>query len=44
VNAINIIGNSPILTIGSFKLPLPTVKKNYEVLIVGEFHIPIEVT
>jgi hypothetical protein len=44
VNAINVIENSLTLTIGSFQLPLPTVKKNYEVLIVGDFHIPIEVT
>jgi hypothetical protein len=44
VNAINVIENSPTLTIGSFQLPLPTVKKKYEVLIVGEFYIPIEVT
>jgi hypothetical protein len=44
VNAINVIENSPTLTIGSFQLPLPTVKKKYEVLIIGEFHISIEVT
>jgi hypothetical protein len=45
VNGINVIENSPTLTIGSFQLPpLPTVKKKYEVLIVGDFHIPIEVT
>jgi hypothetical protein len=44
VNAINTIENSPTLTIGSFQLPLPTIKKKYEMLIVGEFHISIEVT
>ena len=44
VNGINVIENPPTLTIGSFQLPLPTVKKKYEVLIIGEFHIPIEVT
>jgi hypothetical protein len=44
VNAINIIENSPTLTIGSFQLPLPTAKKKYEMLIVGDFHIPIEIT
>ena len=42
VNGINVIEKSP--TIGSFQIPLPTVKKKYEMLIVGEMHIPIEVT
>ena len=44
VNGINVIGKSPTITIGSFKIPLPTVKKKYEMLIVGEMHIPIEAT
>ena len=44
VNGINVIEKSPTITIGSFQLPLPTVKKKYEMLIVGEMHIPIEVT
>ena len=44
VNGINVIEKSPTITIGSFQIPLPTVKKNYEILIVGEMHIPIEVT
>src|SRR6266511_2772063 len=44
VNGINVIEKSPTLTIGSFHLPLPTIKKKYEILIVGEMHIPIEVT
>ena len=44
VNAINIIENSLTLTIGSFQLPLPTVKKKYDILIVGDMHIPVEVT
>jgi hypothetical protein len=44
VNGITIIENSSTLTIGSFQLPLPTAKKKYEMLIVGEMHIPIEVT
>src|SRR6187401_2635536 len=43
VNGINVIENSPTLTIGSFKLPLPTVKKRYDILIVGDVHIPVEV-
>ena len=44
VNGINVIEKSPTITIGSFQLPLPTVKKKYEVLIVGDIHIPVEVT
>ena len=41
VNGINVIEKSPTITIGSFQLPLPTVKKTYEMLIVGDIHIPI---
>ena len=44
VNGINVIEKSPTITIGSFQIPLPTVIKKYEILIVGEMHIPIEVT
>ena len=44
VNGINVIEKSPTITIGSFQLPLPTVKKKYEILIVGDIHIPIKVT
>ena len=44
VNGINVIEKSPTITIGSFQLPLPTIKKKYEMLIVGDIHIPIEVT
>ena len=44
VNGINVIEKSRTITIGSFQLPLPTVKKKYEMLIVGDIHIPIEVT
>ena len=44
VNGINVAKKSPRITIGSFQLPLPTVKKKYEMLIVGDIHIPIEVT
>ena len=44
VNGINVIEKSPTITIGSFQIPLPTFKKKYEILIVGEMHIPIEVT
>ena len=44
VNGIKVIEKSPTTTIGSFQLPLPTVKKKYEMLIVGDIHIPVEVT
>ena len=44
VNGINVIEKSPTITIGSFQIHLPTVKKKYEMLIVGDIHIPIEVT
>ena len=44
VNGINVIEKSPTITIGSFQIPLPTVKKKYEMLIVGDIHIPIEAT
>ena len=44
VNGINVIEKSLTITIGSFQLPLPTAKKKYEMLIIGDIHIPIEVT
>ena len=44
VNGINIIEKSPTLAIGSFPIPLPTAKKKYEILIVGDVHITEEVT
>ena len=44
VNGINVIEKSPTITIGSFQIPLSTIKKKYEMLIVGDIHIPIEVT
>ena len=44
VNGINVIEKSPTITTGSFQLTLPTIKKKYEILIVGEMHIPIKVT
>ena len=44
VNGINVIEKSSTITIGSFLLPLPIVKKKYEMLIVGDVHIPVEVT
>ena len=44
VNGINVIEKTLTITIGSFQLPLPIVKKKYEMLIVGDIHIPVEVT
>ena len=44
VNGINVIEKYLTLTIGSFQLPLPTTKKKYDILIVGDMHIPVEVT
>ena len=44
VNGINVIEKSPTITIGSFQLPPPTVKKKSEMLIVGDIHISVEVT
>ena len=44
VHIINSIGKIPMITIGGFEFPLPTVKKKYDILIVGDVHIPVEVT
>ena len=44
VNGINVVERSLTITIGSYQLPVPTVKKKYEMLIVGDIHIPVEVT
>ena len=44
VNSINSIGETPTIAIGGFKFPIPTVKKKYDILIVGDMHIPVEVT
>ena len=44
VNSINSIGEIPTIVIGGFKFPIPTVKKKYDILIVGDMHIPVEVT
>ena len=43
-HSINSIGKISMITIGGFEFPLPTVKKKYDILIVGDIHIPIEVT
>ena len=44
VHSINSIGKVPTIIIGGFEFPLPTIKKKYDILIVGDFHIPVEVT
>jgi hypothetical protein len=44
VNSINFIENISTITIGGFEFPIPTVKKKYEILIVGDMHIAIEAT
>ena len=44
MNSINPSGEIPTIVIGGFKFPIPTVKKKYETLIVGDMHIPVEVT
>ena len=43
-NNINVIEPTPMVTVGSFAIPLPIVKKKCYNLIVGEMQIPIEVT
>ena len=44
MNSINTIEKIATITIGGFEFPLPTAKKKYGILIVGDVHIPIEVT
>ena len=44
VHSINSIGKIPTIIIGGFEFPLPTVKKKYDILIIGVVHNPIEVT
>ena len=44
VHSINSIGKFSTITIGGFESPLPTVKNKYDILIVGDMHIPVEVT
>ena len=44
VHSINSIEKVPTIIFGDFEFPLPTVKKKYDILIVGDFHIPVEVT
>ena len=44
VHGINSIGKIPSIIIEGFKFPLPTAKKKYDILIIGDVHIPVEVT
>ena len=44
VHSNNSIGKFSTIIIGCFEFPLPTVKKKYDILIVGDVHILIEVT
>ena len=44
VHSINSIGKIPSIIFGGFEFPLPTIKKKYDILIIGDVHIPIEVT
>ena len=44
VHSSNSIGIIPTITIGGFEFPLPTIKKKYDILIVGDVYIPVEVT
>lgn len=44
VHSINSIGKIPSIIFGGFEFPLPTVKKKYDIFIVGDVHIPVEVT
>ena len=44
VHSINYIGKIPSIIFGGFEFPLPTTKKKYDILIIGDFHILVEVT
>ena len=44
VHNINSIGKILSIIIGGFEFPLTTVKKKYDILIVGDVYIPVEVT
>ena len=44
VHSINSIGKISTITIAGLEFPLHTVKKRYDILIVGDVHIPVEVT
>ena len=44
VHSINSIGKISTITKWGFEFPLPTVKKKYDILIIGDGHLPVEVT
>ena len=44
VYSINTIEKVPSIIIGGFEFPLPTVNKKYDILVIGDMHIPVEVT
>ena len=44
VHSINSVGKIPSIIFGGFEFPLPNVKKKYDIIIVGDVHIPVEVT
>ena len=44
VHSINSIGKIPSIIFGGFEFPLPIVNKKYDILIIGDVHIPVEVT
>ena len=44
VHSINSIGKIPTIIMGGFAFPLSTVKKKYDILIIGDVHIPVEIT
>ena len=44
VHIINSIGKIPSIIFGGLEFPLPTVKKKYDILIIGDVHIPVEVS
>ena len=44
LHSINSIGKIASIIFRGFEFPLPTVKKKYVTLIIGDVHIPVEVT
>ena len=44
VHSINSIRKIPSIIFGGFEFPLPTVKKKYDILVIGDVHIHVEVT
>ena len=43
VHSINSIVKFSTITIAGFEFPLPTVKNKYDILILGDMHISVEV-